>query len=206
MNRLLDQSEPRVKCPQYLGPFREWNDELCQSYYRNFDAVHEEHQSSMNCTCRSKNQTNHWQPIPMLHFKRSFRTNHHSHCPRYVTSDQSLELMARLLPPSWLFARSIDVSLQVRYWPTNKSFSISPIVIGSSRLVDTAKSLAFQAFFNTREKLKQSGFEQSAIYLPDLQAALHHLYQTQKASPFDQDYLGNTILHVSLSNNSINKS
>ncbi|TGO56095.1 hypothetical protein BCON_0082g00070 [Botryotinia convoluta] len=147
------------------------------------------------CTCRPKNQTSHWKLMKSIHVRQSFRTEHDSHCPQYLNSNQNYELMVRLNLPQWPFARGIDLSMQIKNWNTNRGLSIAPFIFNTRRLVEPKASPAFQAVQDTIHKMKCNGFDQSSVFIPCLQEVLHNLYQNQKASPFDEDYNGNNLLH-----------
>ncbi|RYN38248.1 hypothetical protein AA0119_g458 [Alternaria tenuissima] len=74
-----------------------------------------------------------------------------------------------------------------------KPFSISPIVVGTSRLVDPKTSPAFRAIANTIEELWEGG--QHHISIPRLQNTLQDLFDNDEASALDIDNDGNTVLN-----------
>ncbi|TGO46126.1 hypothetical protein BOTNAR_0612g00060 [Botryotinia narcissicola] len=127
-------------------------------------------------TCRPRNQTSHWKLIKLIQLRQSFRIEHDSHCPRFLNSNQNYEFM-------------------IKNWNTNRALSIAPFIFNTRRIVDSKTSPAFQAVQDTIHKMKCNGFDQSSVFIPCLQEVLHNLYQNQKASPFDEDYNGNNLLH-----------
>ncbi|TGO26456.1 hypothetical protein BPAE_0059g00260 [Botrytis paeoniae] len=147
------------------------------------------------CTCRPKNQISHWKLMKSIHIRQSFQTEHNSHCPQYLNSNQNYKLMVRLNLPQWPFARGIDLSMQIKNWNTNRGLTIAPFMFNTRRVVDPKASPAFQAVQDTINKMKCNGFDQSSVFIPCSQEVLHNLYQNQKASPFDEDYNGNNLLH-----------
>jgi hypothetical protein len=76
-----------------------------------------------------------------------------------------------------------------------KPFSISPIVIGTSRLVNPETSLAFRALSDTIDELYNTRLHH--ICIPRLQNILQDLFDQQKASALDVDRNGRTLLSVS---------
>ncbi len=76
--------------------------------------------------------------------------------------------------------------------------SISPIMIGTKRIVDRNRSPAFQAVENIESRLWASNFRASTSCIPDLESVLTLLFSDRKASPLDEDDSGNTLLFVSL--------
>ena len=103
----------------------------------------------------------------------------------------------QLVPPCWLLSRSIRFGLHMKYLLSKGEFSISPMVVGTSRLINSDESPAFLAVQNTRKELKTHGFHRSGICIPRLKNALTELFEQQKASPVDIDRNGNTLLYVS---------
>ncbi|KAF2197110.1 hypothetical protein GQ43DRAFT_223224 [Delitschia confertaspora ATCC 74209] len=145
------------------------------------------------CTCRTVNSTHLWQLLSFLQFKQTFRNQHLSFCPEYTNSDQSFEFEMQLVPPSYLSSYTINLGMQVRNWRTTKPFSISPIMIGTSRLVDRKLSPAFRAIMDTKEELWEAGLHH--ICIPKLQNTLQNLFNQQKASALDTDTNGRTLLN-----------
>ncbi len=90
----------------------------------------------------------------------------------------------------------ISVSLQTS-WGAGGS-SISPIMIGTKRIVDRNRSPAFQAVENIESRLWASNFRASTSCIPDLESVLTLLFSDRKASPLDEDDSGNNLLFVSL--------
>ena len=153
--------------------------------------------SHASCKCRTINNIYHWQLLPILHFIKTVRTKHFSYCPRYVQSKRKVDFVIQLAPPSWLLSRTIDLGLQMKYLWSTRYFRMSPIIVGTSRLVDSNLSPAFLAVRNAREKLKEAGFHRSNIYILNLENALKDLFNNGKASPLDTDRSGHTLLYVS---------
>jgi hypothetical protein len=149
---------------------------------------------SRKCRCRTIGTARRWQPLSILRFTRTFRTQHFSYCPDYHISEQSLEITMQLVPPSWLLPYAINVGTHVRNWSTVNPFSISPIVVGTSRLVDSETSLAFRAIASTLDDLWEHG--QHHISIPRLQNTLQNLFNDREASVLDTDNNGDTILNV----------
>jgi hypothetical protein len=150
---------------------------------------------SQRCKCRTVGTARRWQPLSILRFTRTFRAQHFSYCPEYRVSEQSLEVTMQLVPPIWLFSSTVNLGTHIRNWSTMKPFSISPIVVGTSRLVDPKTSPAFRAIANTIEELWEGG--QHHISIPRLQNTLQDLFDNDEASALDIDNDGNTVLNVS---------
>lgn len=100
----------------------------------------------------------------------------------------------QFLTPHWLLLYAINVGFQLRNWWTTKTFSICPIVIGTTRLVDSKVSPAFRAVLDTKEQLHDTGLHH--IYIPKLQDTLQDLFEKQLASALDTDHNGRTLLNV----------
>jgi len=149
---------------------------------------------SRKCRCRTVGTARRWQPLSILQFTRTFRTQHFSYCPDYHISEQSLEITMQLVPPSWLLPYAINVGTHIRNWSTINPFSICPIVIGTSRLVDSKTSPAFRAIASTLDELWENG--QHHISIPRLQNTLRNLFNDGEASVLDTDSNGDTILNV----------
>ena len=149
---------------------------------------------SARCTCRTVNRTRRWQLLSILLVTRAFRTQHFSYCPEYNVSEQSLELTMQLLPPFWFMSRTIDFGVHVKNWWTMKPTSICPIMIGTSRLVDSRTSPAFRAIASAQDEIYDT--ELHHVCIPRLQQTLQDLFDQQKASPLDTDCNGHTLLNV----------
>jgi hypothetical protein len=150
---------------------------------------------SQRCRCRTVGTARRWQPLSILRFTRTFRAQHFSYCPEYRVSEQSLEVTMQLVPPIWLFSNTVNLGTRIRNWSTMKPFSISPIVVGTSRLVDPKTSPVFRAITETIEELWENG--QHHISIPRLQNTLQDLFDNNEASVLDIDDDGNTVLNVS---------
>jgi len=148
------------------------------------------------CLCRAVSQATQSEPLSLLHFRHVFRRTHYRHCPKYKTSERSLELMMRIIPPSWLLRHTINLSINVKNWQTLRNFSISPIVLGVSRAVDPKSSPSFRAIQICRERMESTSYKNTDLCLRDLLATLRDIFESQQGSPMDQDYDGNTILYV----------
>ncbi|CAN9134159.1 unnamed protein product [Alternaria alternata] len=104
----------------------------------------------------------------------------------------SLEITMQLVPLSWLLSHTINVGTRVRNWSTVNPFSICPVVVGTSRLVDSKTSPAFRAIVNTIKELSQG--EQHHVSIPRLQNTLQDLFDEKEASVLDINNDGTTIL------------
>lgn len=171
---------------------------LTKSYNRKIQSkIITEDSSQTVCRCRVINKTFHRQLLPFLRFKQILQTQHFSYCLKYVNSDKTTELMIQLVLPSWLLSRSVHFGLQLKYLWSKGIYSISPMVIGTSRFVDSDLSPAFLAIRNAREKLLGVGWHGADIYITNLKNALEDLFDNGAASPFDTDRDGNNLLYVS---------
>ncbi|CAN9101984.1 unnamed protein product [Alternaria alternata] len=148
---------------------------------------------SRKCRCRTVGTARRWQPLSILQFTRTFRTQHFSYCPDYHISEQSLEITMQLVPPSWLLPYAINIGTHVRNWSTVNPLSICPIVVGTSRLVDSKTSPAFRAIASTLDELWEHG--QHHVSIPRLQNTLQTLFNDREASVLDTDSNGDTILN-----------
>ena len=101
-----------------------------------------------------------------------------------------------VVPPAWLLAHTISFSLKLSAWKSYMGTSVSPIVIGTRRLVDRTRSPLFLAIADTKRKLAISGFEDGNRTLTDLHNTISNLLQYKKASALDEDRDGNTLLSV----------
>lgn len=163
---------------------------------RNIRSDHE-----TTCPCRSSNDTRCWQPLSLLQLTMKFKTNHFSFCPFYKSSEQSIEMTLQLIPPSWLLSHIIGFGIGVNNWWIKKLFFLPKIVVGTHRLVDSAVSPAFCAIKFAREELYNRGLHH--ITIPTLQRNLQYLFEEHRASPYDVDYQGRTLLNVSKKNSFI---
>ena len=155
------------------------------------------------CKCRTVTTARRWQPLSILRFTRTFRTQHFSYCPHYQDSEQSLEITMQIVPPSWLLYHTIDFGTHVRNWSTRKNFSVSPIIFGTSRLVDSKISPAFLAVTKAGcelWELRRAGQDRRKHHiLTQLHNALQQLFDNSEGSVLDVDSDGRTILNVSIS-------
>jgi hypothetical protein len=155
---------------------------------------------SQRCKCRTVSTARRWQPLSILRFTRTFRIQHFSYCPHYQISEQSLEITMQIVPPSWLLCSTVDFGTHVKNWSTRKNFSISPVVIGTSRLVDRDSSPAFRAIRDCREELISliwKNARQHHVLIPELQRTLQRLFENGESSVIDTDSNGRTLLNVS---------
>lgn len=167
---------------------------LTRRCYRDFESdMHTG--SSARCTCRAVCRAHLWRPLSIIHFSRTSRIQHFSFCPEYTNSERSFEFTTHLVPPAWLLSHTINLGFQVKNWRTMKPFSISPIVIGTSRLVDPEASPAFRAIRDAEKEVRTT--MQHQICIPRLQNTLQELFDQQKASALDIDCNGHTLLNVS---------
>jgi len=150
------------------------------------------------CKCRTVNTARRWQPLSILRFTRTFRTQHFSYCPDYRNSEQSLEVTMQIVPPSWLLCHTIDFGTHVRNWSTLNPFSISPIIVGTSRLVDSKKSPAVRAIEHTKAELRMARLDtrRHDMLVSRLQDTLQRLFDDGEASVLDAETDGRTILNV----------
>jgi hypothetical protein len=132
----------------------------------------------------------------MLHFQRVFRKLHYSSCPRYENSEESLALMMKIVPPAWLLAHTIQISVVLKNWSNSRGFSMLPVVIGTSRLVDAENSPGFQIMQRYENILYEDQFEDSKQFVVSLEEALKVVLDAGQSSVFDEDRNGNTLLYV----------
>lgn len=101
-----------------------------------------------------------------------------------------------ILPPTWLFVHTINLSMAFRHWGSMGGWSISPIVLRTSRLVDASKSPAFQAVNKTWKLLQSTNYENGYLRLKELEGTIRNLFENHQASARDEDCNGNTLLYV----------
>ena len=101
-----------------------------------------------------------------------------------------------IVPPTWLLAHTVNFSMKLKDWTSYKGTSISPIIIGTRRLVDRAHSPLFRAIANTKEKLTVSSFQNASLIIADLHTTINNVLNGREASTLDEDGDGNTILSV----------
>ena len=101
-----------------------------------------------------------------------------------------------IVPPTWLLAHSFNFGLKLNAWRSYKGTSISPMVIGTRRLVNRVDSPLFRATLNTKNKLTVSNFENVDSIIADLYATLQNILDNREASALDEDGDGNTLLSV----------
>jgi len=153
------------------------------------------------CKCRTVGTARRWQPLSILRFTQTFRTQHFSYCPDYRNSEQSLEITMQIVPPSWLLYHTIDFGTKVRNWSTINSFSISPIVVGTSRLVDSRTSPAFRAIANSLKEVRElrGAGRYGQRHIPtQLHNTLQRMFDNAEASALDVDSDGRTVLNVNI--------
>lgn len=151
---------------------------------------------SSKCTCCPVNHANRWQPLSILGFTRTVRTRHFSHCAEHSCSEESFEFSTHLTPPLWFTSYVVNVGFQIKNWRTQKPFSISPIIVGTSRFVDRHKSPAFIAIRDTKNAIYATG--QHNTHINRLFCTLKGLFDEQKASVLDVDCNGRTLLNASI--------
>ena len=154
-----------------------------------------------SCTCRIVNQTTQVEILPFIHFRKVMRRNHYCHCPKLKVSERSLEYLMTIILPLWLLAHTINFSMALRQWGSNRGWNISPIVLGASRIVDPATSPAFRAIQQARKHLDQIALESlfsrgQGIIVESLGNTIRDLIRDRKASAFDEDCYGSILLYV----------
>ena len=152
--------------------------------------------TSPRCSCRAYSKTAQWQFLPFLQIRHTFRSRHYSFCPLFKSCEKTRNHSVWLVPPKWLLARVISITFQST-WGAG-GCSISPLMIGTRRIVDRNRSPAFQAVENAKNKLWASEFRACTSCITDLESALTLLFSDHKASPLDEDENGITLLFVSL--------
>lgn len=161
--------------------------------------------SSTGCTCRRFSRTDQYEPLSILHFRKVFRRRHFASCPRSKTSEDSLEYMMRIVPPKWLLSHTIHLGFSIRMRAVSHAFSIAPIVLGSSRIVDKRVSPAFQLLenFDSNHGCLQSASSKVYTFLrpgpgvvATLESSLRNLFHGGLSSPADEDETGDTVLYV----------
>lgn len=165
--------------------------------------------SRHECTCRSYSRSIEYKPLHILHFQRVFRRRHFASCPKSKTSENSLEYMMRFVPPKWLLAHTIHLGLSIKTTAISGSFSIAPVVLGVSRIIDKSKSPAFRLlkdFEHSYRTLRRScwagdhiGARRGPGMVSDVENSLRELFDNGLSSPLDEDDTGTTLLHVSRS-------
>lgn len=148
------------------------------------------------CTCRAYSQIAYREPLSMLHFKSVFRKRHYSSCPKFTSSDESLEYTIKVIPPTWLLSHTIHLSLVLRNWSNGRGFSIAPLIIGTSRIVDPSTSPGFQTVRAYLDHLNSHRFRSSTMFVESLDKSLRDVISTGQSSPLDEDRDGNTLLYV----------
>lgn len=148
------------------------------------------------CTCRAYSRLTCHESLSMLHFKTVFRKQHYSNCPKFRSSDESLEYAIKVVPPTWLLSHTINLSLVLRNWSNGKGFSIAPVVIGTSRIVDPNTSPGFQTVRQYEDLLESLHFENSTEFVESLERSLRDVISAGQSSPLDEDRYGNTLLYV----------
>lgn len=150
--------------------------------------------SSTECHCRWFSCTNRYEPLSVLHFRKVFRRQHFESCPKSKTSEDSLEYMMKVVPPKWLLSHTIHLSFSLRIRAFNHGFSIAPIVLGTSRVVDRRASPAFKLLKNLERDLYNTAHIPGLVNT--LENSLRDLFGGGLSSPADEDQHGNTILYV----------
>lgn len=148
------------------------------------------------CICRAYSRLTYHESLSMLHFKSVFRKRHCSSCPKFRSSDESLECTIKVVPPTWLLSHTVNLSLVLRNWSNGKGFSIAPVVIGSSRIVDPNISPGFQTVRQYEDLLESRHFENSTKFVKSLESSLRDVLSTGQSCPLDEDRYGNTLLYV----------
>jgi hypothetical protein len=164
--------------------------------------------STTSCTCMAYHQTVDTELLPFLYFRKVFYRNHYRQCPKSQNSETNLELIMRIIPPKWLLSHAVNLSFSLRRRASYKNCSISPLIFGTSRLVDPAESPAFRAIRHTFDRAiidtvdtidRQFDRDHSlpAHHIRELEKVLRELFQSHQASALDESKGGNTLLYVS---------
>lgn len=149
-----------------------------------------------HCTCRAYSQLTYRDTLSMVHFKSVFRKQHYSSCPKFKNSDESLEYTIKVVPPTWLLSHTINLSLQLRNWSNGRGFSVAPLIVGTSRIIDPNTSPGFQTVRRYEGLLESKHFENSIQFFESLEKSLRDVLSAGQSSPLDEDRDGNTILYV----------
>ncbi|KAH7149848.1 hypothetical protein B0J13DRAFT_660603 [Dactylonectria estremocensis] len=80
-------------------------------------------------------------------------------------------------------------------WGSNRGWKISPVILGTSRIVNSNESPAFKGIRQTRTLLRSTRFKDSQHQVRALETTLRDLFQGYIASPLDEDSAGNTLLY-----------
>jgi hypothetical protein len=147
------------------------------------------------CTCRDINQATNIEPFSFLHFRKVFRRQHYRQCPKSKTSETSLEFLMKIIPPTWLLSHTVHLGFSFQSCNLQRSWKISPLVVGTARLVDSSKSPAFRAIKETWPLIYSETGLQPA-HISALERTLKDMFECHQASVFDEDGNGNTLLYV----------
>ncbi|KAI0410263.1 hypothetical protein F5X98DRAFT_359939 [Xylaria grammica] len=146
--------------------------------------------ASRSCTCRVISRTTVGDPFPFLQFRQIFRRHHYRQCPKFNSAGTDLEFLMRIVPPTWLMRHTINLGVSLQYWGSgNSRWRMAPLIVGTSRLVDSKTSPAFQAIRRLHP---------GSILPGDIRAlsrSLKDLFASGQASVYDEDDTGHTLLH-----------
>ena len=148
-------------------------------------------QAFLRCECGLVNQSELWQPLPILIIRRLRSNRHYSYCSHFETSFQSTEHMLRLVLPPWLWNRGFKLYLHTTVNAGSKGGQLTPSRVNSA---------AFGAIQKAAERMITYGARSNADTLQDLHLTLRLLFENSTASPCDETLHGVTLLHVSVYN------
>lgn len=146
------------------------------------------------CQCRrqERRRTNEIKCGPLRMFiETTASTNHHITCPYYLNTVHSTRIGVGTRFISTLLSRVVEGTISGTFG--DGGISITPSL--SLRFVYHPDSPAFQLL----DQLPTYGQNKTAMKMSpeDLRAEMHSLLQTRRASPYDVDQDGRTLLHVS---------
>ncbi|KAG6365656.1 hypothetical protein INS49_007267 [Diaporthe citri] len=110
-------------------------------------------------------------------------------------ADESLEYTIKVVPPTWLLSHTIHLSVVLRNWSSGREFSIAPVVIGTSRIVDPNTSPGFQTVRAYEELQGLHHFQNITKFMESLEKSLRGVLSAGQGSPLDEDRDGNTLLY-----------
>lgn len=156
------------------------------------------------CTCRDISNATNIEPLPFLHFRKVFRRHHYRQCPKSKTSETSLEFFMKIIPPTWLLSHTIHLGSSLQFSKLQTSWKISPLVVGTSRLVDSRTAPAFCAIRKQWHYCVSKTAIQPA-QVSALERTLRDIFECGQGSAFDEDANGRTLLYVCGASIHINK-
>ena len=122
-------------------------------------------------------------------------SQHHNKCPLYTKTQKTQSVKVRCMLPTWCLRRIIDYTFSITSGAGG--FAISP-QLTVIRVVDRWHSPAFMQVCAADDALIDMYQEKRVTHrLRDVIETLRGLFIAGKASPFDVDHNGRTLLHVS---------